>query len=597
MRKCYVPPEHSWFFKEICNSSHQKYLLHRRLLPTSLHQPLTIVAKKINREVDISKINIPSHSFILNGIHSLKFQPESPTYLKVWHSPSALHISIRCEDRTGISFNRREEQSIFKHKTLKRLCYVSDYVALFFDVKHNHCEYTELILTPSGNKATLFGRQTGSLHPVNPFGTLFETRIASNIGWKGTATMDKDKKGWLASFTVPFAFLKEVAGIKSIPPVIGFNALRIKRSLPPEQSVLSPVNWFGENAEFPLRFGDLYLSNPPVIFTNIWLGEGFIGKNYLVINALKTSQKANGNLIFKLRHKFTLTEKKERLENPPIKIQITGKKQLIKIPYDYDKIAKNNIMEIAVQNNSKNSPFFFAAYPMQFYLRPGKRPAISKTIADPSWKEAIKIASKLPRLIRVSTADGAPSDFSLRTEDGKTTIDLMKENAMRLLAEIIEKCFRTDEERLAAASILIAQPDVMVYEIIDRFGECANTPLSIIRFGSGICGAFATAIKGLIEELRPINGKGHFRAYRCGIWDGKLPSQKSHCMVAVHCPDGRWVVLDNGRLIYAKRNGKSSLATLTDTSAIQQKINWVVPYKKWHILDSGSQIWPAGAPL
>ncbi len=601
MQKCYIPSEHLWFFTKVCQSSYKKYLLNRRLLPVSLHSPRPIIVSPLPEKSFSHSFDKEEHYFVLNGIHSSRLNPESPTYIRAYQDANALYIKIKCEDKSGIIFNKKEEKYVIKQQLLKRLPYVSDYVTLFFDVKHNHTDFIATTFTASGNKITVIGKQK-ALHPVNPFGGPIESKIVSSQDWNGTAEIDKNKKWWIATLKIPFAFLKKMAQIDDIPSVIGFNALRIKRSLPPEQSVFSPINWFGENANFPLRFGDMYLQSPPCVLSNIWLGEWLHGKNHIAV-AVNKLVKNNVYLAFHIKQKLSSDSGKKHYSFT-FDCNIKKNTQLISIPYYNHFTNDSSTLEISsISIKGKRSPFFYASYPAKVFYKFGKKyTPKDKNVIDYATKKAISIASKLPRLIRITTADGAPSDFSLITEDGKTIIDLMKPNALRLLAEIIEKRFNSNEDRLAAASILIAQPDIMVYEIIDGFGEIANSPLSIIRFGSGICGAFATAIKGLIEEIHPVEKGKQFRAYRCGIWDGKiirnkLVSTKSHCMVIVHCPDNKWIVLNNGRLIYAKNAHCYHLAQITDVKAIRKSLEWIAPPKKWLIIDSGSQIWPAGAPV
>jgi hypothetical protein len=138
----------------------------------------------------------------------------------------------------------------------------------------------------------------------------------------------------------------------------------------------------------------------------------------------------------------------------------------------------------------------------------------------------------------------------------------------------------------------------MVYENVESFADIALSSASMMRFGSGMCGAFANLIKGVVEELRAPGG-GRYRAYKFGISQvkrkhGRLTRPLGHCLVLVVCPDGRQVLLDDGRVYYTKRGRR--LVGPRDLKELAAGFTWKHDPQLDFVLDSGSEIWPAGAP-
>ncbi len=125
-----------------------------------------------------------------------------------------------------------------------------------------------------------------------------------------------------------------------------------------------------------------------------------------------------------------------------------------------------------------------------------------------------RAARALPRLVRRTTNDGAPSDFCLVRADGTLAVNLVADDAWARLAELVERGTSTAEERLASALALIGQKSVTNLILGPLFFNAAGQPtyhstlhakmgpLSIIRYGGGPAAARAHVLAELLRRTR-----------------------------------------------------------------------------------------------
>ena len=120
------------------------------------------------------------------------------------------------------------------------------------------------------------------------------------------------------------------------------------------------------------------------------------------------------------------------------------------------------------------------------------------------------ICARLPRLDRLTTREGAASDFMIRAEDGSVKFNLMRPGVLDEMGEYIAGLFDTDLDRILGMFYLCYHPQVGRHMSGGhRFMSMAG-PLSILRGnfagGGGNCGYHSRAFSGMAAHLE-INGR------------------------------------------------------------------------------------------
>lgn len=584
-----IPRHHDWYFTNACKGDGLIYLANRRLLETTLfaipcaRAPIAMQAPDtLSFDAPSSSQTAPSGGFVLNGIHSLQHEPTGRTAFRVLLHEGSLYVAVRCEDPAGIAKMPAPDHPLFNGLNISMLPHMSDYVTLFIDPVNGHDASWQFSGTPSGGKLTgklHYGAGVvGLMHPINPLAravVVEEQDCGVTDCWELHVRVDEDRHGWTAFFRIPLSLL----GVTT-EPVIGFNVCRFKQSMPPEQSAWSDLRWHGENFHVPIRLGDLYLGESPVTVQNLWTGEGLAGRTRVAFEAINHNPKP-------LQTEWQLSS-----ESPSEVVLLPGS-NLVELPFD-----NAGGLHISGRLVGGTAPFFAASYEVSAFRRLGESGAQRPTASDPEYDAAMRrwLASRLPRLMRVTTADGAPSDFCLADADGRVMFNLMKPGVMRQIARMIETRFEDPEDRLAAVEMLVDQPDLYVYELVENFGDLQSTPLSVLRLGTGICGARATIMQGIVEAFRLTGGK-RYRAYRGGIMqyrleDGKLLRSFGHSQLLVLYPDGHQIMLNT----FCYRPEDRRLAGPADVETFAKTNTWAYNPDNLMNIDCGSRPWPDGAP-
>jgi hypothetical protein len=130
-----------------------------------------------------------------------------------------------------------------------------------------------------------------------------------------------------------------------------------------------------------------------------------------------------------------------------------------------------------------------------------------------------RVIAALPRLVRRTTRDGAPSDFCLVADREQLTVNLMAETAWDQLAQIVLSRFATVEDRLIAAMALVGQRSVTTLMgqtvFFDARGQHTYhtplhevmEPLSLLRWGGGTAAARACVLAELVRRLGAASGR------------------------------------------------------------------------------------------
>ncbi len=232
---------------------------------------------------------------------------------------------------------------------------------------------------------------------------------------------------------------------------------------------------------------------------------------------------------------------------------------------------------------------------------PASRPCPDPEPGTPDFIDRKRdfILSHLPVMQRLTTAQGAASDFVLAGESGQPVFNLMRTDALQQIAAYLYDLFDNDIDRLLGSTLFVNQPAVFTYANAPSPLVSQLSPLSLLRFGSGQCCCFAAVQIGILEQMRcDLTGR-LYRATRVGV--------PGHVITAVEFGNNL-VALDPslGRFYYlpGDRELASMAQILADPSITARAGNHLEHfYAKGaakpdtpFYYPPGQTIWPPGAP-
>jgi len=217
--------------------------------------------------------------------------------------------------------------------------------------------------------------------------------------------------------------------------------------------------------------------------------------------------------------------------------------------------------------------------------------------ADFHDKKLRQVISRLPKFHRETTAQGAPSDFTLVADDGSVSFNLMAAGALKRIADWLCGLYDSDVDRLVAVALLTNDNWVTVHAA-DRVSMHTHlTSLSQLRLGAGHCYSRAAAGAGIVCELPdPATGENH-RAWATLVG--------GHVIVAIE-RRGDVTYIDPSFGHFFFNSGNTDLATSAELAADHSLVTRVVKgprrlrnytHPDRHTrLEPGTIVWPTGAP-
>jgi hypothetical protein len=199
--------------------------------------------------------------------------------------------------------------------------------------------------------------------------------------------------------------------------------------------------------------------------------------------------------------------------------------------------------------------------------------------------------------VRRNTAQGAPSDFTLQSEDGEVVFNLMEAGVMDRIGKWIDSLFDNAIDRVVACALFSNDNAVTTHCAARVSMHQELTALSALRLGAGHCYSRALGGAGIVGAVTdPRTGK-RFEAYPVLV--------VGHVVVAIRWRDG-WTFIDPsfGTFLFNKDN--TDLATDRELEADHSLIHRACSRK--HALynygrrdvhvrfEEGTVVWPAGAP-
>ena len=434
---------------------------------------------------------------------------ESATRAVVARDSRALYIRFECDGAPA----RPNVHSQY---------YLADNVEVFLDPAHDHYHYLQLAIAADGT--CVGSRRT---RPIDSQrwenkGKADETPLAADA-WRGEARISKS--GWSALFTIPLATLGLDAHYAG---PIGFNLGHQRRGAATEYTQWNQT-YFGAHA--PWAFGQLYLGEAPSIAVDqVDLGDVRLWENRGEL-VLRNRVERNVELTLNVSVRGAVGASETRpfySSSTPLKLHASSDAARVPIafPFNPDDYRWNNLhLELT---SAKGETVWRADYLFgrgwPGWLLPIDDRREGPDVPNPSPDDPEFMANKrryiirrLPRFVRKTTAQGAPSDFTLEAADGSVRFDLMQAGALQRIADYIYARYDNDVDRLLGATFFVHQPAVITYVNKTSDIVSALNPLSVLRFGGAQCCCSAAALLGLIEKMKCDDTGRPYRGTRVSI--------------------------------------------------------------------------------
>ncbi|MBI4023508.1 MAG: hypothetical protein HY360_00910 [Verrucomicrobia bacterium] len=412
-------------------------------------------------------------------------------------------------------------------------------VHLALDTEHGHFRFHHFMINAAGE------RKLWRDHVTN-IQTLFKhlsteqshgSPDITDAAWNGEMTPTSD--GYLATFELPWKSLglarlvhpsntgaacrcdstgnPEISGSRKLPPVIGLNVWIQGRVPFYEQLFLCPPRW--HIAADPFHFADLYLNDTPLILTEIDLGIPTWGDNLGEVAVFNSSDREITVVLAAENH----LGKRRWVHRCPAATAAVPAGAVKRVPFAFYVNPEEKMgapQKIILRAQRDGSEWFHARWaveyagPVSVYYRYGsaivKTPNPQRGDADFLNRKIRYICSHLPQFRRLTTRDGAASDFVLRAEDGSVEFNLMQTGVLDRMGESIAGLFENDLDRILGMYFLSHAPPVARHiSWGHRILEGAD-PLSVIRGnfagGGGNCGYHSRVFGGMAAHLK-LNGK------------------------------------------------------------------------------------------
>ncbi|MBA3710667.1 MAG: hypothetical protein H0W83_17820, partial [Planctomycetes bacterium] len=419
--------------------------------------------------------------------------------------------------------------------------------------------------------------------------------------WRGSRTLEPD--GWTAFAAIPWAL---VGGAPGPGRTMGFNLLR-HRSAGFGASALFNATTQGPHA--PWAWADLALGAAEVHVERIDLGELRLWENRGVLSVENRGAEA---IVCTLEVTVRSGEREDCLHHrSATPALIPGGSTATALPFAFPLDPEDwkwNRLDLALVDRSGTTLWSATVrfgYGNTWLLHLDDRregPRASTPIPGaPDFMAAKRrqIMQAQPRFRRITTAQGAASDFTLAAEDGSVRFDLMRAGELQTIADWLYGRYDNDVDRLLGALFFVHQPSVIRYcnaatAIADGLG-----PLSALRFGAGQCSVHAEALCGILETMRCDASGRTYRTTRV--------TTHAHVTTLAELED-RWVFLDPsiGRFYFLRddRTLASLQDLLADPALAARGAKHMDEYLRAtnenpdlpNFYRAHATVWPAGAP-
>lgn len=442
------------------------------------------------------------------------------TRLRMVYDNAVLFAAFRmeepCMDRTRVLITEQgQRETRFPHPEYERSgrepfpyeISKDDHVKLLLDVANRRKRYVSLLVNMAGvhlADEAEFG-YAEAVYPecryLEPWAKPYDCRVVKGDGY------------WCAAFAIPWSSLETTP---DDAVMMGINASRGRTVREWHNHLLAWAPDAGALSAFD--FAHLYFGAQRVEVAEIDLGRPVLDRNELRIQITNTSDEDLG-----LRCAATVTVEASGAETSHEEAGLTlsaGASETVLLAYTLDwHECGSQALCLTVCNDDHGDLFetwFYlgnhgvpvpAEYPWDF----------SEPQPDPDPEDEDFVSKKLkyylsrvPKFTRVTTNDGAPSDFCLRSVCGTYDFNLMKPGVLTEIADMVADLFDDTQDRLCALSLL-AHQDAFSLHIAPHVSMHRKvSSLSALRLNAGHCYSRALVWLGIARELKTGNGEERY---------------------------------------------------------------------------------------
>lgn len=551
-------------------------------------KPLTLVCPRIDAPSIDGHINEREWSRATRWTSFMRNDgSEEQSRTTVWfgHDDGYLYLAARCEEKNTDALQRTGSAYM-------RDLSCRDHMQVLLNPAHDHVGYCRISAGPFEQTETGCGTYTvgdregsGSRwfhHSEKPdYGMYF--RYASSV---------EDGIAWSFTMAIPFESLG--AG-KPVPGTVwGLNLMRhtawpvyqgepTRTSCPypsidsAEWSCLSVVQ--GKYPPNPLAYADLVFDPAAVQLLEADLGVPHFGSNSSKFR-FKTATSTPLTLSASVRPRRpgrtidSCAAIPLALEKPGI---MSGTLTWMARPYD-----DSNVLDLTVRESGSDRTVWHATYDFGWeegsmplaYLHLGETDGVppNPEPKDPEFliKKSQYIAGRQPRFHRSNTFQGAPSDYTLESDDASIRFNLMDPACLDEMAKYIHNLYDNDTDRLLGMMFFAAQPAVMrAHTAYDPVASHRLETMSLLRFGSGYCGHMARVLAPILNRMEVGNTGVRHQAYCFGIG--------GHALVFVRHRDS-YAIIDSKHATLYYRMDNTDLATVKELRENPEIGRRVYPY-------------------
>lgn len=519
--------------------------------------------------------------------------PHARTTLWLGHDERFLYVAVRCAEQNTAALAERGHPAspVLSHR---------DHVELNFDTAHDHVGIQQLVFGPFEQFEQRSGTSTIS-HRAGPDARWVHWNITDGVPSHchcRFATHIEEGVCWSLQVAIPFETLAPNA---PSPPergtVWGFNMARYTSwpvyqgggagggwlapsSVPCERTALVASHSYAHR--LPVAFADLVFDSDATQLRAFDVGVPHFGENRSTLR-FHVPDSSSAMVVASRVRALTRGELIDAEREAPVQQDGDGCVSA-QIDWHVRHYDNGNRLEIELKRAADGVVEWRGSYVLRTeepgakqggamplrYLHRGEHPTppVDPDPTDPDFlrKKAVFIAAGQPRFERRTTAQGAPSDFTLQSVDGQTRFNLMEEGVTAQMARYIHSLYSTDADRLLGMSFFVNQPALTranpAYDI-QAIGRL--DPLSQLRFGSGYCGHVAGVLAHLLNEMHVGQTDARHKVYRMGIGGHAICFVAYRDDYAILDPQNCWLFfkLDNTDL--------ATLAEVHQTPAIVRR--------------------------
>ena len=553
------PTHEQWVRDIVCGGDRDHFLRIRRLLP-SLHVCTAhAVVKEIapNTTATLIQHDDRYKTGLIDIENGTTFDKDPPLQAKLYtaHDNKKLYLAVKAEGKPAPAKTDNEILSVEYDHRIR----ASDWICFYFDPMHDHKNFFRLMIAPSG----LYFAERFSLLSESA-SMIYHTYGPKKEGdWSCNPNIDISKvdKSWSVSFELAWKDF----GLDEAPVTMGCNVGRIIHGERPRFTTWSPIGSSGESFDLIYRFNELYFKSSGVAVEQLYLGCEHVGENmfladlsnqndtHLTVTLSVTTGANNKTKLLSFSEQITVAPQSTKTVEIPIRWELQDHAPFIR---------RHPTIEIELRDQQTGEKIYQAVFPLNGILPQlcgggGNMPLPSRTDEDYLHKLFQHVVNTLPAFARLTTADGAESDFVLRSANGYCSFDLMQHGILKEIADYLYAMFPDETAFLLGAALFVNQANVNDFISTNAFCESAYGPQSALRVGSGQCGSFANILNAIAAQLCDDNGDQIFPIiYRLGV--------NHHVISCIVNREGKRIFIDPSQGFIYWNSNKQRPATIEE---------------------------------